>query len=322
MKKEFNLKKPFIGLLLLFPVIYVGFGWYVGLNYGRKPVIFGPYPNVPVVISTSILDSPVKEVSGADAVVFVSSPRHTQEAGRRRDKAYFNIQGYFELPGAWSFDLPPSYYRKAKYAHGRAFLLTGGYSRAIAYELKNPRRGLGYYSPYELARFLEATGKTKDLEKLKPYLFLAGLEKKYPHLYSDTVLVSKAMGNVFSDKTLPYDVLGLFGIGILFVALAARRAWLWVYYLYWVFSYWFGRIGFHDPNLAFTNEGWQLIYWSFWRCFIVKAGRLFLVIALGVSALTFGMLGLTYLAKRIFRAKDRGWGSIKSVNKKVNRYAF
>jgi len=226
------------------------------------------------------------------------------------------------LPGSWSFDFPPSYNRKAENAHWRTFLLTGSYSRAIAHELKNPKRSLGYYSLDELYGFLKTTGRTEDLRRLKPYLFLASLEEKYPHLYSETVLVSKAMGNVFSDKLLPYDVLGLFGIGILFVALAARRAWLWMYYLYWVFSYWFGRVGFHDPNLAFTKAGWQVICWSFWHCFIVKEGRLFLVIALGVSALTFGMLGLTYLAKQIFRAKDRGWGSLKSVNKKVNRYAF
>ena len=322
MDGEFDLKKSFVRAVLLLPLIYVGFGWYVGLNYGRKPVIFGPYPDVPVVISNSILGSPVKELTGTDAIVYVSSQRHAQGAGKGRDKAYFNIQGYFELPGSWRFDFPPSYNREAKYIPKKTFLLTGGYSRAIAHELKNPKRKLGYYSLYELHSFLKATGKTKDLKKLKPYLFLAGLEEKFPHLYSETVLVSKAMGNVFSDKLLPYDVLGLFGICILFIALATRRAWLWVYYLYWVASYWFGRIGFHDPNLAFTSDGWQVICWSFWHGFIVKDGRLFLVIVLGVSAIVFGISGLTYIAKRIFHAKDTGWRSCKSLNRKVNRYAF
>jgi len=322
MKKKLKLNRTFLILLLLLPAIYVGFGWYVGLNYGRKPVIFGPYPDVPVVISTSILGSPVKELSGTHAIVYVSSPRNAQGAGKGRDKAYFNIQSYFELPGSWRFDFPPSYNRKAENTHQETFLLTGSYSRAIAHELKNPKRSLGYYSIDELSSFLKAAGRTKDLKKLKPYLFLASLEEKYPHLYSDTVLVSKAMGNVFSDGMLPYDILGLFGVCILLIALATKRTWLWIYYLCWVFSYWFGRIGFHDPSLAFTSEGWQVIYWSFWHCFIVKEGRLFLVIVLGVSAIIFGISGLIYVVKRIFRAKDTGWRSCKRLNRKVNRYAF
>jgi len=321
MKKEFNLKKLFLMLLLLLPAIYVGFGWYVGLNYGRKPVIFGPYPDVPVVISTSILDSPVKELAETDAIVYLSSPRDTQRAGRIRGKAYVNIRGYFELPGSWSFDFPPFYYRKAQYTHHETFLLTGGYSRAIAHELKNLKCSIGYYSLDELGSFLKAAGRTTDLKKLKPYLFLASLEEKFPYLYSETVLVSKAMGNVFSDELVPYDILGLCGICILFIAMAARDAWLWLYYLYWVASLWFGRIGYHDPNLSLTKEGWHVIGWSFWHCFIVKEGRLFLVIALGVSVITFGISGLIYMAKRIFRAKNTGRKNRK-LHQNINQYAF
>jgi len=43
--KLFSIKR----LFLLLPLIYIGFGWYVGLNYGRKGVILGPYPDIPVV---------------------------------------------------------------------------------------------------------------------------------------------------------------------------------------------------------------------------------------------------------------------------------
>jgi len=39
MNKPFSLKTLFIRPLLLFPLIYIGFGWYVGLNFGRKGAI-------------------------------------------------------------------------------------------------------------------------------------------------------------------------------------------------------------------------------------------------------------------------------------------
>ena len=57
MNKPFSLKTLFIRLLLLFPLIYIGFGWYVGLNYARKPVIFDPSSDIAVVMKTSLLGS-------------------------------------------------------------------------------------------------------------------------------------------------------------------------------------------------------------------------------------------------------------------------
>ena len=78
------------------------------------------------------------------------------------------------------------------------------------------------------------------------------------------MLLPKNMGNIFSDSFIPYDILGLAGIGVLLIALSLRSFGLWLYYLYWVFSYWFGRIGFHDPNLAASNEGWKVIL-GFWH---------------------------------------------------------
>ena len=34
--KYLRVKKFFIRVLLLLPIVYIGFGWYVGLNYARK----------------------------------------------------------------------------------------------------------------------------------------------------------------------------------------------------------------------------------------------------------------------------------------------
>jgi len=292
--KPFNIKNLFSVMILLLPLIYISFGWYVGLNYGQKPVIFGPYADIPVVMKDSLLDSSLSEISGSKALVMVVPPR--ESGGPDQDSTYFKITGYFEIPGTWNFDFAPS---DADSIFKKTFALTGSYSRAIVHELKNPRRSLGSLSVRELNDFLKAAGRTKDMEKLMPYLFLARMEEKYPWAYSDTVLLSRAMGNIFKDNMLPYDILGLIGIAIFFIGLATRGFWLWGYYLFWIFAYWLGRIGYHDINLAFANDGWQVIIWSFWNGFIVKEGRLFLVIAVGLSVAVFVILGLMYVATQV-----------------------
>lgn len=284
--KDFNIRNLFLITILLLPLIYIGFGWYIGLNYGRKPVLFGPYPDIPVVMKTHLLGSSLKDISGSNAMVMVVPIEKLNLA--EQDSTYFKIAGYFEVPGTWDFEF-----------REKTFAMTGSYSRAIANEFKNPERRIGSLSVAELQDFLQATGRARDIEKLMPYLFLAKLEEKYPWLYSDTVFLSKAMGNVFTENMLPYDVLGLVGIAVLFIALSIRSIWLWMYYLFWVFAYWFGRIGYHDPNLAFSNDGWQAILWSFWNGFIQKEGRLFLIIALGLSMIVFGILGILYMAKQV-----------------------
>ena len=143
------------------------------------------------------------------------------------------------------------------------------------------------------------------MEKLKHYLLLARLEEKYPWAYSDTVLLSRAMGNIFKDNMIPYDILGLTGLLVLFIALSIRSIWLWMYYLFWVFAYWLGRIGYHDPNLIMSSSGWQVILWSFWHGFIQKEGRLFLVIAIGGSVVFFGAAGLVHIIRCILNKNEK-----------------
>ena len=289
--KYLCVKKFFIRALLLLPIIYIGFGWYVGLNYARKVVFFGSYPDIPVVVKTGLLGSSLKDISGVSALMMVVPPRDVTIDNR--ESAYFTRVGCFEIPGSWKFDFAPS---GTDYGLKQTFTLTGSCSRAICHDLKNPDRSLGSLSVRDFNDFLKRTGRIGDMERLKPYLFLARLEERYPWAYSETVLLSKAMGNIFKENLIPYDVLGLVGMIILFIALATRSFFLWMYYLYWVFSYWFARIGYHDPSLAFSNEGWQVILWSFWHGFILKEGRLFLVIALGLSAIVFGIWALLDLA--------------------------
>jgi len=300
MDKPFSLKRLFIIILLLLPLIYIGFGWYIGLNYGRKGVILGPYTDIPVVMKDSLLGSSLSEISGSHALVMVVPPEEANKSNQ--DSTYFKITGYFEIPGTWNFDFTPS---DADSSFKETFALTGSYSRAIAHELKNPKHRLGSMSVSQLNDFLKVNGRTKDMEKLKPYLFLARLEEKYPWAYSDTVFLSRAMGNIFKDNMLPYDILGLVGIVIFFIALATRGFWLWGYYLFWVFAYWFGRIGYHDINLAFANDGSQVVLWSFWNGFIVKEGRLFLLIAAGLYVISFVVLAIVYVFKHILPRKKR-----------------
>ena len=300
MDKPFSLKRLFIIILLLLPLIYIGFGWYIGLNYGRKGAILGPFDNIPVVMKTSLLGSSLEDISGSKALVMIVPPKETGKSDQ--DSTYFKITGYFEIPGTWNFDFTPS---DADSSFKETFALTGSYSRAIAHELKNPKHRLGSMSVSQLNDFLKVTGRTKEMEKLKPYLFLARLEEKYPWAYSDTVLLSRAMGNIFNDDMLPYDILGLTGLLVLFIALSIRSIWLWTYYLFWVFAYWLGRIGYHDPNLIMSSSGWQVILWSLWHGFIQKEGRLFLVIAIGGSVVFFGAAGLVHRIRCILNKNEK-----------------
>jgi type IV secretory pathway TraG/TraD family ATPase VirD4 len=318
MRKEYHMQKGFSikRLLLVLPFIYIGFGWYVGLNYGQKPVIFGPYADIPAVIKTGLLGSSLEEISGSRALLMVSPPGEANFTDQ--DTTYFRINGYFEVPGTWDFEFPASYGKYAEF-RGKLFTMTGSYSRAIAHELKNPKRRLGSFSVAELQDFLKATGRNKDMAKLMPYLFLANMEEKYPWLYSDTVFLSRAMSNIFKENLVPYDILGLTGILVLFIALSIRSIWLWTYYLYWVFAYWLGRIGYHDPNLIMSNEGWQVILWSFWNGFIIKEGRLFLLAAFVLSVIGFVALGIIYLIKHVIPRKRRELEDFLKIDKDIQK---
>ncbi len=314
MDKPFSLKGLFIKILVLIPLFYIGFGWYIGLNYGRKGAILGSFDNIPVVMKTSLLGSSLEDISGSKALVMIVPPKETGKSDQ--DSTYFKISGYFEVPGSWDFDFAPS---GSEAVLPKTFALTGNYSRAICYELKNPRHRLGSLSVKELNDLLKVSGRTKDMLSLAPYIFLSNTEEKYPWLYSDTVLLSKAMGNIFKDNSLPYDILGLVGIVVFFIAIAARSFWLWLYYLYWVFAYWFGRIGYHDINLAFSNDGWQVIFWSFWNGFIIKEGRLFLIIAFGLSVIGFTGLGIIYVVKHVIPRKRRELEDFLKVDKEEQK---
>lgn len=314
MDKPFSLKGFFIKILVLIPLFYIGFGWYVGLSYGRKGAILGPFDNIPVVMKTSLLGSSLEDISGSKALVMVVPPK---EAGKSdQDSTYFKISGYFEVPGTWNFDFAPS---GSDTILAKTFALAGSYSRAMVYELKNPRHRLGSLSVREFNDLLKVSGRTKDMERLKPYIFLANMEEEYPWLYSDTVLLSRAMGNIFKDNSLPYDILGLVSIAVFFIAMAARSFWLWLYYLYWVLAYWFGRIGYHDINLAFSNDGWQVIFWSFWNGFIIKEGRLFLIIAFGLSVIGFTGLGVIYVVKHVIPRKRRELEDFLKIDKETQK---
>ena len=314
MEKEFSIKKFFVRLLIILPLIYIGFGWWIGLNYGQKSVIFGPYADIPIVVRTSLLGSSIEDISGSKALVMVVPPKEADKFDQ--DSTYFKVTGYFEVPGTWNFDFSPS---GNDMVLPKTFAMTGSYSRAIFYELKNPRHRLGSLSVRELNDLLKASGRTQDMLRLMPYLFISGLEEKYPWLYSDTVLLSRAMSNIFKDNFVPYDILGLTGILILFIALCTRSIWLWMYYLYWVFAYWFGRIGYHDSNLAMTNDGWQVIYWSFWHGFIQKEGRLFLLIAFVLSVIGFAALAVIYVVKHVIPRKQRELEDFLKIDKDIQK---
>ncbi len=316
MNKGLSLKGVFIRLLLLLPLVYMGIGWAIGLNYARKGFVLGPYPDIPVIVKTSLFGSSLEDISGAAGLVTLAPPGASMGSD---DSMHFNIQGYFEVPEAWVFDFPPSYKKGPGFYLGRSFLLTGRYGQAQAYEMKAPGRSIGSLSVSQLYDFLKATGRTRDMEKLRPYLVLERFQEKYPWVFSDTVLLSKTMGNVFSKNLIPYDILGLVGLFVLAIALSARNFWLWLYYLYWVSAYWFARIGFHNPNFAFSPEGWQVIVWSFWHGFIQKEGRLFLVCAVGLSAVLFGILGFLYLVKHVLPRKKRELEDFLKIDRDIQK---
>jgi len=316
MDKTFSFKTLFIRILLIIPFIYIGFGWYIGLNYGQKPVIFGPYPDIPVAIKNSLLGSSIEDISGVKNACLVMVVPLEELSNPQPDSTYFKVNGYFAVPDTWNFDFNPS---NDDVLLPKTFAMTGSYARAIAHEFKNPKERLGSLSVEQLNDFFKQANRTKDTLKLMPYLFISRLEAKFPWLYSDTVFLSRAMGNIFKDNGLPYDVLGLVGIVVLFIALALRSLWLWTYYLYWVFACWFARIGYHDPNLIMTNEGWQAIGWSFWNGFIQKEGRIFLLIAFVLSVIGFTAIGIIYLVKHIIPRMKREAEDFFKIDKDTSK---
>ena len=290
MQEGFSIKK----LLLTLPVIYIMVGWGIGLLFATQPVIFGPYQDVPVIIKTSFFDTLLDK-----PVAFVVPLEKLKD--RDPDAIYVYITGHFEVPGRWVF----------KSRLGRDFdpedkaMLTGSMSRAIMYEEKNPDKSLGHYSIDELSSFINKYGKPFDSLQIIPFVIISNFEKTFPYLYSGSVLLPNSMGRIFNDKIIPYDMLGLVGLVIVIIAFCLRSFKLWAYYLYWVFAYWFGRIGYHDPNLMSSEYGQRVILWSFWNGFICKEGRVFLALALGLSVILFGVLWYIYLTKHIIPRKKR-----------------
>lgn len=307
MNEGFSIEKLFVRVLVIVPLLYISLGWYIGLNYGSKPVIFGPYPDVPVAVRTGLLGASLEDISGSKAIMMVV-PLGEASKGNTGDAAYFKKEGYFEVPGTWKFVSPD---------REKIFVLTGRYSRAVCHDPNG--HSLGSLSVEDLNGFLIETGRTKDSRRLRPYLVLSRFEEKYPWAYSGSVLLSNAMGNIFKDNSLPYDVLGLAGITILILALMARSFSLWMYYLYWVAAYWFGRIGYHDPVLAFSSEGLQVITWSFWHGFIAKEGRIFLCVAVILSVVSFGIAGFIYFIKHVLPRKRREMEDFLKVDRDIEK---
>jgi hypothetical protein len=133
MDKPVGPKILFLRICFVLPLIYIGLGWYIGLNYSSKSLIFGPYPDIPMVMKTKLLGSSVEDISGAKALVTVVPLEKINEFDP--DSTYFKIAGYFELPGVWLFDSSLD----GKSSLSRRILLTGNHSQAIAYGLKKSR---------------------------------------------------------------------------------------------------------------------------------------------------------------------------------------
>ena len=150
MKEESNIEKLFVRVLILIPLLYIGLGWYIGLNYGCKPMVFGPYPDIPVVVRTGLLGSFLEDISGSKAIMMVV-PLSEAEKGNTKDASYYKREGSFKVPGTWKF---------ASAGLQNMFTLTGRYSRAVCHDPND--HGLGSLSVEDLNDFLIETGRTKD----------------------------------------------------------------------------------------------------------------------------------------------------------------
>ena len=304
MQTRFSIKKALFAL----PAIYIIVGWAIGLMFAQNSVIFGPYKSIPVTIKTdlfgSLLDKPVAFVVPIEKL-----------SNHDPDSIVVFIAGHFEIPGRWVFDSPlgrdsdPS--DKVE--------LTGSFSRAIMYEEKNPDKSLGYYSIDELSSFVSKYGNRFDSLKILPYIIMSKFEKTFPYLYSGTILLPINMGRIFNDHMIPYDILGLVGLVVVLIAFYIKSIELVSYYLFWVFAYWLGRIGYHDPNLIFSEYGHRIILWSFWHGFIVKEGRVFLMVALGLSIALLGYLYYIYLTRHILPRKKREFEDFFKVDKDAHK---
>ena len=104
--ENIKLKLLIIRLLLFLPLLYIAFGWCIGLSYGAKSIIFGPYPDVPVVLKTGLLGCSLEYISGAKAMMMVVPIKDPIK--NNQESTYFKRICYFKVPGSWKFDFSPS----------------------------------------------------------------------------------------------------------------------------------------------------------------------------------------------------------------------
>ena len=98
MKEGFSIKR----LFLVLPLIYIGIGWYIGVNYS-KSVTFGPYPDIPVAVKTSLLGTSLSDIISGSKAILMVVPIKDAAKGDTEDTSYFKRTGYFEVPGSWDF---------------------------------------------------------------------------------------------------------------------------------------------------------------------------------------------------------------------------
>ena len=223
-----------------------------------------------------------------------------------------------------SFPLKKSWFGDGKYKKHKFFVPSSGYTYVHAYNPDNKKQHYRSVFPDQAERIIRENNP-KDLIKWKRYEWLRKLEQSkfywlvgngrgspVINLYSKGYAKSPKIGDF--ELFIFSDVLGMAGCLILWISWAAKDLRLWFYYLFWVFAYWFGRVGFWSPNLAFKKVGWLAM---FYNCFdwLMVEGRLFLLLALVISVPLILRIGFVYLTRHLIPRIKRGAEDLMKVDK-------
>ena len=330
-KKPVSLKSRIWGILLILPLVHIAACWGVGLVYNRWPIHLGPYKTQ---MEAEIHDA---MKPGGEPYWSICSEKRKVESIQIRaadkklgvvvDYAYEERPIGFLYPDFWfiSFPKEKGWLGDGKYREQRFTILKAGYGFARAYNSDKKEQRYADARVEQVEEILHQGNNPKDLIKWKRYEWLRKFERS-----KFFWLVGNGLGNPFrSDisyrQTKPLeigdyelfifsDVLGIVGCLILWLSWAVKDLRLWFYYLFWVFAYWFGRVGFWAPNMAFKIEGWLAM---FYNCFdwVLVEGRLFLLLAIVLSVPLILRIGFVYLTRHLIPRIKRGAEDLMKVDK-------
>ena len=344
MDHDFSIKRLFIRLLIAFPLIYTGFGWFIGLNYGTKPLQFGPFED-----SSSGGVSAEKSADRYETGHILSEDelktlKRVIEDKANPDQSLTTAASYFTYPQQENYSFPDDlnirWFKgllKKKLKLKTTFTAVKSYCEASAWDKGSNH--IGDLRSNELYDFLkqridETATKKENLFKLPgvleekfPWLFASSDEK--PSSKLDSYWLLRALEENFpwaygqGNELLFYphaqhDLIGIIGIILLIlIAKSMIGPGYWLYYLFCVAANFLGSFGFYSANAIFKNDIDRVILWSFLTNYLFC--HPFLLVTVFVSVPVFLHWGFIYFTKHYLPRQKRRMEDFFKIDKDIDK---